>query len=238
MRRLFLIVVAALACGQAPALTARARAAAVSTTESASPLNDPGSSYNYRSEVTGVTPSVPGLSLQVLEFADRLLLTNRTGRTITIYGYSGEPYARVLADGAAEVNVHSPAYYLNQNFYGQVVIPSGVSSSAAPKWEVLDRTGRFEWHDHRIHYMSPVVPPQVKDRSRLTLVFAWKVPIAVGATRGAVLGRLLWVPASSKASGAVIAIGVLIVLGGLAFVAIVRRRRRRAQAAPPATEAW
>ena len=67
---------------------------------------------------------MPGLKLEVLEFADRLVLTNHTGKTVTIYGYQGEPYARVLADGAVEENVHSPAYYLNQNFYGDVNVPA------------------------------------------------------------------------------------------------------------------
>ena len=45
----------------------------------------------------------------MLEFADRILLRNHTGKTVTIYGYEGEPYARVLANGTAEQNVRSPA---------------------------------------------------------------------------------------------------------------------------------
>ena len=66
---------------------------------------------------------MPGLSFQVLEFADRILMTNHTGRTVTIYGYEGEPYARVLANGTAEQNARSPATYLNTNFYAQVTVP-------------------------------------------------------------------------------------------------------------------
>src|ERR1700730_3048917 len=85
--------------------------------ESSSPINDQGSNYHYRTYVTSITPSVPGLSVEVLEFADRLLLRNRTSKTVTIYGYSGEPYVRVLPDGAAEQNSRSPAVYLNTNFY-------------------------------------------------------------------------------------------------------------------------
>ena len=112
-----MLVGAALLC-QAPLLSlAAAPAAALVSSETDNPVNDQGSSYHYRSEATAVRPAPAGLSVQVLEFADRLLMTNRTGKTITIYGYSGEPYARVLANGTAEENVNSPAYYLNQNFY-------------------------------------------------------------------------------------------------------------------------
>jgi hypothetical protein len=195
--------------------------------ESGSPINDQGSNYNYRSNVTSVAPRVPGLSLEVLEFADRLVLRNHTGQAVTVYGYQGEPYAQVLADGTVQVNTRSPAYYLNQNFYGDVNVPSSASPTATPAWRVIDRTGELEWHDHRIHWMSPVPPPQVKDRARRTKIFDWQVPIRVGAKPGVVAGQLLWVPqeATKTPVGAIVAL-VLVVLAGLALVFIVRRRRR------------
>ena len=124
------------------------------TVESDNPINDQGSSYHYRSNITAVEPKVSGVSLQVLEFADRLLLTNRSGQTVTVCGYQGEPYARVLANGTVELNTRSPAYYLNQNFYGDVTVPSSASPSATPRWTVVDRTGQLEWHDHRFDSAS------------------------------------------------------------------------------------
>ncbi len=228
LRRLTLALLGAVFLGQSLLAGASAAAAPLSGTESANPIDDQGGSYHYRSEITSVTPRVRGLSLQVLEFADRMLLTNHTGRTVTIYGYQGEPYARVRANGTAEQNVRSPATYLNTNFYGDVTVPAIADPSAPPRWEVVDRTGQFEWHDHRIHWMSPVTPPQVKNKSKLTLVFDWKVPIAVGARMGTIEGRLLWTPESSKAPVAVIVLGVVILVGGLALVLFVRRRRARA----------
>ncbi len=231
-RRLILALVAA--CAVAPALgTAPGLAAGVSfsSSESASPINDQGSNYNYRSNITSITPDAPGLSVQVLEFADRLLLTNHTGKTVTIYGYQGEPYARVLADGTAEQNVRSPATYLNQNFYGDVTVPPVADPTAPAKWVVVDRTGQFEWHDHRIHWMSPRLPPEVKNKSKLTLIFDWQVPIEVGASKGAIAGELLWTPESAKTPTAAIVLGALIVVAGLLFVLFVRRRRARARSA-------
>jgi hypothetical protein len=201
--------------------------------ESGSPINDQGSNYNYRSNITQIAPDVAGLHLEVLEFADRLLLRNQTGKAVTVYGYQGEPYARILAGGAVEVNKHSPAYYLNQNFYGDVNVPSSASPSAKPDWTLVDRTGQFEWHDHRIHYMSPAVPAQVKDKSKRTKIFDWRVPIAVGSKPGTVDGQLFWVPEQgTKTPVAAIVALVLIVLAGVALVLVVRRRRRKG--APPA----
>jgi hypothetical protein len=195
--------------------------------ESGSPINDQGSNYNYRSNITSIAPNVPGLSLEVLEFADRLVLRNHTGQAVTVYGYQGEPYARVLADGTVQVNTRSPAYFLNQSFYGNVNVPSSASPTARPAWTVVDRTGELEWHDHRIHWMSPVLPPQVKDRGKRTKIFDWQVPIQVGAKPGAVDGQLFWVPEEGTKTpvAAVVALAV-IVLAGLALVFVVRRRRR------------
>jgi len=212
-----------------PAIASGVGATGASLSESGNPINDQGSNYQYRSNITSITPKVAGLNLQVLEFADRLLLTNHTGQTVTIYGYQGEPYARVLANGTAEQNVRSPATYLNTSFYGNVKVPVSASPSAPPHWVVVDRTGQFEWHDHRIHWMSPLLPPEVKNKSKLTLIFAWQVPIEVGTRKGVVNGQLFWTPENSKASAAVIVVGVLIAVAGALFVLFVRRRRSRAR---------
>ncbi len=239
-----LIIALLSVCSLAAGLLAAAGAAAamgaayvpkVNDQESGNPINDQGSSYDYRSNITSVTPEVPGLSFQVLEFADRILMTNHTGKTVTIYGYEGEPYARVLANGTAEQNVRSPATYLNTNFYAQVSVPPIANASAPPKWEVIDRTGQFEWHDHRIHWMSPIPPAQVKNKDKQTLIFDWKVPIEVGASKGAIAGQLFWTPENSKAPLAVIILGIVVVIAGLAFVVFVRRRRTRAAIAGAGT---
>jgi hypothetical protein len=233
-------VLVALACLAAPALGAETSS---QNGESGNPISDQGSSFHYRSYITGVDPSVPGLSLQVLEFADRLQLINHTGKTVTIYGYEGEPYAQVLANGTVRFNQHAPAYYLNQAFYGNVTVPPTATATAKPLWVEADRTAQLEWHDHRIHWMSTSLPPTVKNQGVRTKVFAWHVPISVGTTKGTIAGELYWVPeAGSKAPvAAYIALGV-IVIGGIALSVWVRRRRGAATPPPAAgsgaTEAW
>ncbi len=202
--------------------------------EQDNPINDQGSSFHYRSNVTTVQPSVAGVRLQVLEFADRLQLSNHSGKTVVVYGYEGEPYGRVLGDGTVELNTNSPAYYLNQNFYGNVTVPATASRSAVPRWKVVDRTGRLEWHDHRIHWMSPAIPPEVKDQAKRTKIFDWQVPIQVGARKGAVNGELFWTPVSGSKTptGAIVALVAAIALA-LLFVLFVRRRRA---SRPPGAE--
>jgi hypothetical protein len=247
-RRIAIALLGAAVLAPGVATPATATSGQNTPTESGNPINDQGSSYHYRTYVTAITPSVSGLSVEVLEFADRLLLRNHTGQTVTVYGYSGEPYARVQADGTTEQNVRSPAVYLNTNFYANVTVPPSANASAPPMWTVVDRTGELEWHDHRIHWMSPVKPPQVTNEGRRTKIFGWSVPIRVGARPGAIDGELFWVPQGSKApAGALVAL-VAIVLLGAALVIVVRRRRMRASPSgtgpgnvvePPADkEAW
>jgi hypothetical protein len=221
--RAIIVLLACCACSiaAAPALATTT----TSADQQQNPLNDQGSSPNYRSTITSISPTTPGLHLQVLQFSDRLLLRNETGQTISIAGYEGEPYARVQANGTVEVNTHSPAYYLNQSFYGDVTVPSFASATAAPHWQLVDRTGQFEWHDHRIHWMSPVPPAKVKDKGKRTLIFDWHVPIAVGVSKGSVAGQLYWTPNGSSAPVAVIVVGAVIVVFGLLLVIVVRRRR-------------
>jgi len=241
--RLVPVLVGVLALAVAPANAAGGQGNP-STQENGSPINDQGSSYHYRTYVTAITPATPGLSVEVLEFADRLLLRNHTGKTVTIYGYSGEPYARVLASGATEQNKRSPAVYLNTNFYAQVTVPPYASATATPTWEAVDKTGQFEWHDHRIHWMSPVTPPQVKDTSKRTKIFDWSVPIRVGDQPGAIRGELFWVPNSSSAPTGLIVGSIVVALLAVAAVVLARRRRGAAPAGPepagepPEREAW
>ena len=88
----------------------------------------------------------------------------------------------MLADGTVQVNTNSEAYYLNDDRYGDVKVPDGLG--AQPQVEdASSRSGRFEWHDHRMHWMSQGTPPQVTDQDERTHIFDWKVPITVGGRR-------------------------------------------------------
>jgi len=189
---------------------------------------------NYRSTVRAVQPAVEGLTVQVLNFDDRLELRNGSGRTVTILGYDDEPYARLLGDGTVQLNRRSPATYLNEDRFADAEVPDSADAEAAPVWRTLDGSSRFEWHDHRMHWMGKGLPPQVKDEDERTRVFDWDVPIAVAGRDATIRGDLVWVPDAGGGTplAAPIALGG-VVLGGLALMVLVRRRRRSAP-----KEAW
>ena len=189
-----------------------------------------GGNVQFRSEFRAIQPSIQGIQVNVLNYDDRLLLVNRTGRTVSIAGYEREPYARLLADGTVEVNRRSPTHYLNEERYGGTPVPASATPKSTPQWQTVSRTGRFEWHDHRIHWMSKnAVPPQVKDEDKRTKVFDWRVPIRAGSDRANLTGTLFWQPesASGVPAAAIAALGVLAVATLVLFV-VTRRRRRSA----------
>jgi MYXO-CTERM domain-containing protein len=197
-------------------------------------------SPNYSSVINRVTPQVPGVALQILNRDDRLQIRNHSAKTIVVYGYNDEPYVRLKPDGTVEVNRLSPAKALNEDRYGRVSTPKSADPKAPPQWQVVDRTGRFEWHDHRIHWMAKGTPPQVKDKGQRTKVFDWKVAFAAGGDRGTIAGSLFWVPDSGSGgapTGAIVAFAAFLLLSVVAVV-LVRRRRARAPGGGGDREAW
>jgi hypothetical protein len=196
---------------------------------------------NFLSEVHGLQPPVEGIRLEMLNRDDRLLLVNRSGRDVLVLGYEEEPYARIDADGTVAVNLNSPAHYLNEDRFGTQPAPEGAGADAEPDWEELSAAGRFEWHDHRAHWMGKGRPPQVRDPDQRTKVFDWTVPLEVGGEPAEITGTLHWTPLPGGGApvGAIVA-GAAVVCALLAAVFVVRRRRADAQddESGAAGEAW
>jgi hypothetical protein len=189
-------------------------------------------SPNFLSQVNEVTPAAEGVDVEVLNRDDRLLLINSGSSTVLVEGYEGEPYARIEPDGTVSVNKDSKAYYINEERDGKVGVPAGVDSKGEPRWEEVGRNGRFEWHDHRMHWMSEDDPEAVKDKDLRTKVYDWDVPVTIDGREGAISGTLFWTPVSSSGLPLPLTIGLaaLVIAAGVAAV-LVRRRRS-------ASEAW
>jgi hypothetical protein len=179
---------------------------------------------HYRSVVTSVTPALKGVDVSVLNFDDRLLLHNTSGKDITILDYQSKPYAQLLADGTVQVNTNSEAYYLNEDRLGETSVPKNLGTE--PKWTQLSRSSRFEWHDHRAHWMGKADPPGLKDKSVKTKIDNWTVPIEVADQKGTIAGTLTWVPLDEGGLplGAIFAFAALLIALSIA-VFLIRRRR-------------
>jgi hypothetical protein len=180
----------------------------------------------YRSTIRGVKPRPNGVQVKVLYGDDQIWLDNRSGKTIVIDGYGGEPYLRFDPTGIF-VNVNSPAGYLNQDRYGKSVPPKSASVTARPNWQKLTGGKVWAWHDHRIHYMSPEFPPAIKAEPREPHhVFDWKVPATADGERFLITGSLDYRPPPKESqSFPVTLVIVLAVLIGAGMVGLFFLRR-------------
>ena len=211
-----------------------------------SALAHAGGNPDYRSVIDRVTPNVPGVHFTVLSYDAYFELRDQDGHEVVIYGYEGEPYARVLKDGTVQVNERSPAYYLNETRYpSEAAVPPSANAKAPPKWKTEGSGGILLWHDHRMHYGSTSVPPQVTDQSRRTKLYNYEVPLRIDGRKGAIHGTLYWagIPNPSKLPFILGAIAFVVVCGAAAL--FVRRRRGpddeakdKAAEDEPAKEAW
>jgi hypothetical protein len=148
----------------------------------------------YRSTIKEVKPPIPGVRAKVLYGDDQVWLENRSGKTVVIDGYRGEPYLRFAPEGIF-VNINSPAGYLNQDRYGKSTVPKSASPEAAPNWKQLAGGDVWAWHDHRIHYMSPAYPRVISAApDRPHRVFDWQVPGTANGKRFFISGSLGYVP--------------------------------------------
>jgi hypothetical protein len=148
----------------------------------------------YRTEVTGLSPAEPGISVRTVEAGARLELVNRTGRTIEVLGYQGEPYLEVRPDGTYE-NVNSPATYTNRTLDGDTPAPAEASPTAAPQWRRVSTGSSVRWHDQRTRWLGEDPPPQARaDPSRSHKLRDWVVPLRDGVRPIEIRGTLSWEP--------------------------------------------
>lgn len=217
-------------------ITAVACATACLAALAAAPAGAHEGDPDYESVVTSA--GAAGLKVRVLSGDDRLQVINDTGKLVVIEGYEGEPYARLLPDGHVQINERSPATYLNDDPRGDVDVPKIADAKAAPVWKTAGGNERFEFHDHRIHWMADGDPPQVRGKTdERQKVFDWKVPMTVDGKPAAITGTLWWRgTGGGMPVGAIVAFAV-IALAGVGLVVFVRRRRGDDDGGPKA-EAW
>jgi hypothetical protein len=186
-----------------------------------------GGALGFRSQVTGITPAVAGVSATVLDHDDRLRLVKGTGRPLVVLGYEGEPYL-AFRDGRVYRNVNSPATYLNDDRYGQVSLPARADPHAEPAWDQVSARESFEWHDHRIHWMSETLPQKVRAaRGEPHHLFDWAVPATLDGRELVIAGSLDYEPPPRGRPMILIGALIVVALGGAVAVWLRRRRSGR-----------
>jgi hypothetical protein len=147
----------------------------------------------YRSHVTAIKPTVPGLEARILGGQDKLEVT-WTGRTpLVVEGTEGEPMVRISSAGI-EINERSPSAYLSADRYAAVSLPADVDPDAPPRWRRIESPGPISWYEHRAQWMEPSRPGIVGDGSRGLTIFHWRVPARLGDRRVVIRGGLDWIP--------------------------------------------
>ena len=183
---------------------------------------------NLHTNLKSVDPAVPGLEVKVVEAGSRLELRNRTGQEVLVLGYKDEPYLRIGPEGVFQ-NKLSPATYINATREGEQPPDSATNAPVgATDWEKVSSEPLARWHDHRIHWMVPTDPPEVRQdpgRRRVIDMDAqnkqdsdWKVPIRLGGEEIVARGELVWVPGPSAVPW------YLLIAALVALVVVVGRR--------------
>ena len=161
-----------------------------------------------------VDPTPTGVTVEVVGGDAFLSVAVAKGSTVEVPGYFGEPYLRIDGTGTVWLNAKSPARYINQDRFGITEIPPTADAQAAAEWEQVGTGGRFAWHDHRTHWMSPDLPPTIAG-DRAEVVFPWKLTITINNVETEVRGELLWFPSTNPVGP--LLVGVLGVLPLLAY---------------------
>jgi hypothetical protein len=183
------------------------------------------SGTNFQTTLRSVAPAVPGLEVKVVEVGSRLQVENRTGQELVVLGYKGEPYLRIGPDGVFE-NRLSPATYLNRSRKGGTPTQAAENAKVGDTdWAKISSEPVARWHDHRIHWMGNINPPEVRNSPGTRHVIKmsaddslWAVRMRLAAQDVVAKGDLVWEPGPSPLPW------FAIILASLALVVVLGRR--------------
>ena len=152
-----------------------------------------------------------GVEVRVIDAGDRLELSLDGADEVVVAGSEGAPRYRITGRGVEE----------------NVAVTAGEANpTAEATWKRISDRPIVRWHEHRIHWMSPVPPSAVADEPDLPHVVEprWEVALTVDGAREVALGRLDWVPPAPWWPLAIVGGGVV-----LALAALAARRRDAAR---------
>ena len=209
-------------------LTALAAPIMASAAAAPKAATDPDKPY-YVASVTAIEPPVPGLAVVVHGGGESITMTNHTGDTVLVIGYSGEDYLRLTSTGVDE-NSNSLTAVLNSGQAGRTGLPKKFTTGQKlpVKWHQVSSTNTVTWHDYRTRWNAGERPPIVREHPHSRhRVFDWAIQLSVNDRPALVRGAVTWTGSPRFSSPALVAL----VVGGLAvalavFVAVITIRRR------------
>ena len=164
---------------------------------------------NYKTTLT-LRPSIDLLRVKVIEAGSRFQAsyTGKSAEPVYVLGYEEEQYLRIDKHGVFE-NLRSPATYINKTRNGTNP-PSDADPRAKPVWHKISSGHVARWHDHRIHFMGGITPPQVRAAPGKEHVIQpdWKIEFTQGTLKTAAEGTLIWEPGPSAAPFLILALGL------------------------------
>ncbi len=163
---------------------------------------------NYRTEVRGIDPPIPGVTARVVDRGNQIELVNHGAQEITVLGYQNEPYLRIGPAGVFE-NERSPSTFSNRSTAPPARTPSRYDAAARPEWRRISSRPVATFHDHRAHWSGGDPPAVRRDKGRRQVVMPnWQVPITVGNRTSILTGSIEWVPGPSPLPWAALAVAI------------------------------
>jgi hypothetical protein len=173
---------------------------------------------NYRTEVRGIDPPIPGVTVRVVDRGNQIELANHGPDEITVLGYQNEPYLRIGPQGVFE-NQRSPSTFSNRSTAPPAQIPSRYDAAARPDWRRISSRPVATFHDHRAHWAGGDPPAVRRDRGRRQVVTPnWQVPITVGDRTSILSGSIEWVPGPSPLPWVALAVAIAALVLAVRFV--------------------
>jgi hypothetical protein len=149
---------------------------------------DPAEPGNTRSVAERIEPATSAIAVDIVGNDAFVRITVRPGHEAAIIGYDEEPYLLIDKQGRVFENTWSPTLSFNKTRYGtsQIAAPT-YDSKAKPVWKQIATGGTTIWHDHRVHWMSPLRPAVINDKG---LVQEWFIDMKIDGVPTVVSGSL------------------------------------------------
>ncbi len=132
-----------------------------------------------------------GIEVQILYTANfQFLVTNTTGKDLTIYAAAGEPFIRIGPDGAFG-NFKSKSWYNSNSPDGLQRFPDGAEDGAEtePVWRKVAKEPTWGWFDHRLHPVERYIQKEVLASVEPVKLGEWEIPTKFGDDKGVIKGR-------------------------------------------------